>query len=155
MGRFYADYVELMAHFDEVLPGKVYRVFYEDLVQDFETQVRRLLGHLALPFEDQCLQFHENSRLVLTLSADQVSTPLYESGIGRWRHYEQWLGPLKRALGPVLDAWPGVPKYSRVVPVAGQTSPERANITRTGFVGLRQLPFGSASKIRASSEPDQ
>jgi tetratricopeptide (TPR) repeat protein len=156
MGRFYADYVELMAHFDEVLPGKVYRVLYEELVHDFEAQVRRLLDHLALPFEDRCLRFHENSRLVLTLSADQVSNALYESGVGKWCHYEQWLEPLKRALGPVLDAYPGAPKFSPEDPAHGQAVPDPATATqRSGFVGLRRIKFETSSAIRVLARPEQ
>jgi hypothetical protein len=109
IGRHYADYVALMAHFESVLPGRVHRVTYEDLVADPETEVRRLLDYLGLPFEEQCLNFHENKRAVITLSAEQVRMPLYKSGVGQWRPYEAWLGPLKAALGPVLDSYPSGP----------------------------------------------
>lgn len=109
--RRYTAYVELMAHFDAVLPGKVYRVVYENLVGDFEREVRRLLAFLGLPFEEQCLRFHENNRAVRTLSFEQVAMPLYESGVGQWRYYERWLGPLKDALGYVLEAYPDVPYF--------------------------------------------
>lgn len=111
MARFYADYVELMAHFDQVLPGRVYRVIYENLVGDFEAEVRRLLAWLGLPFEDACLNFHNNRRMVLTLSFDQVGRPLYASGIDHWRHFEPWLGPMKEELGPVLEKYPEVPAF--------------------------------------------
>jgi hypothetical protein len=100
-----------MAHFDEVLPGRVHRIFYETLVSGFETEVRRLLDFVGLPFEEDCLRFHENQRLVLTLSADQVNKPLYSSGMGQWRNYEAWLEPLKKALGAVLELYPKVPHF--------------------------------------------
>jgi tetratricopeptide (TPR) repeat protein len=110
MGRFYRDYVELMAHFDAVLPGRVHRVFYERTVEDTETEVRRLLEYCGLRFEPGCLRFFENERPVRTASAEQVRRPIYQEGVDLWRHYEPWLGPLKDALGPVLDAYPGVPE---------------------------------------------
>jgi len=109
MGRFYRDYVELMAHFDEVLPGRVHRVIYERTVEDTESEVRRLLAYCGLPFEPGCLRFFENERPVRTASAEQVRRPIYRDGVEQWRHYEPWLGPLKEALGPVLEAYPAVP----------------------------------------------
>ena len=109
LGRYYRDYVELMAHFDAVLPGRVHRVIHEHLVDDTETEVRRLLDHCGLPFEDGCLRFYENDRPVRTASSEQVRRAINRDGIDQWRHYEPWLGPLKAALGPVLDAYPGIP----------------------------------------------
>jgi Sulfotransferase family len=109
MGRFYRDYVELMAHFDAVLPGRVHRVFYEQMVDDTEAEVRRLLDYCGLPFEDGCLRFFENDRPVRTASAEQVRRPIYREGVEQWRHYEAWLDPLKDALGPVLAAYPAIP----------------------------------------------
>jgi hypothetical protein len=100
-----------MAHFDEVLPGEIYRVIYEKLVENFEPEVRQLLEHLRLPFEPQCLRFFDNRRTVVTLSYEQVFMPLYQSGVGHWRHSEPWLAPLREALGPVLQAYPEVPKF--------------------------------------------
>jgi hypothetical protein len=111
LGRHYANYVELMAHFDETLPGCIYRVIYENLIGDPEKEIRRLLDYLNFPFEEQCLRFHEKERAVTTLSSEQVRRPLYTSGIGHWRNYEPWLGPLKDALGQVLDTYPDAPKY--------------------------------------------
>lgn len=111
IGRYYADYVELMAHFDEALPGRVHRVFYEDMVDDTETQVRRLLEYCELPFEDGCLRFFENKRAVRTASSEQVRKPIYREGVDHWRNYDPWLGPLKSALGPVLDSYPAVPEF--------------------------------------------
>jgi hypothetical protein len=111
LGSSYVDYVRLMAHFDRVLPGKVHRVIYERLVENLEHEVRRLLDYLGLPFEEQCLRFNEDSRLVQTPSADQVRMPLYKSAVEYWRHYEQWLGPMKEKLGYVLDVYPEVPKF--------------------------------------------
>ena len=110
IGRLYANYVGLMAHFDRVLPGRIHRVIYEELVADPETEVRRLLDYLKLPFEEQCMRFHENKRAVSTLSSEQVRMPLYKSGVAQWGPYEAWLGPLKAALGPVLESYPLAPE---------------------------------------------
>jgi tetratricopeptide (TPR) repeat protein len=109
IGRHYANYVSLMAHFDQVLPNRIHRIIYEDLVADPEKELRRLFAYLELPFEAQCLRFHENRRAVGTISAAQVRTTLYASGVAQWTPYEQWLGPLKSALGTVLDHYPLAP----------------------------------------------
>jgi len=111
VGRFYHDYVELMAHFDRVLPGRVHRVIYEDLVDDPEREVRRLLAYCGLEFEIGCLRFYENERAVRTASSEQVRQPIYRSGLDQWMHYEPWLGALKAALGPVLSQYPAVPQF--------------------------------------------
>ena len=111
IGRYYHDYVELMAHFDAVLPGRVHRVLYESMIDDTEGEVRRLLAHCALPFEEACLHFYENERAVRTASSQQVRQPIYRGGVDQWRHYEPWLGPLKTALGRVLEPYPGVPDF--------------------------------------------
>lgn len=110
MGHFYRDYVELMAHFDEVLPGRIHRVIYERMVEDTETEVRNVLAYCGLPFEPGCLRFYENERAVRTASSEQVRQPIYRDGIDQWQHYEEWLDPLKAALGTVLDAYPAVPR---------------------------------------------
>jgi len=102
LGRYYRDYVELMAHFDTVLPGHVHRVQYEEMVEHTEREVRRLLDYCDLPFEDACLRFFDNERPVRTASSEQVRQPIYRGGIDQWRHYERWLDPLKAALGPAL-----------------------------------------------------
>ena len=109
LGRYYADYVELMAHFDAALPGRVHRVIYEAMVADPETQVRALLDYCGLPFEDSCLRFHENDRAVRTASSEQVRRPIFTEGVDQWRRFEPWLQPLKTALGPVLDTYPHAP----------------------------------------------
>ncbi len=106
LGRYYIDYVDLMAHFDEVLPGRVCRVIYERLVADLETEVRRLLDYLGLPFDPNCLRFFDNDRAVATPSAQQVRQPVFAEAVDQWRDYEPWLDPLKAALGPVLGAYP-------------------------------------------------
>ena len=107
IGRYYRDYVELMAHFDAVLPGRVHRVFYENMVEDTEGEVRRLLDYCGLPFEEGVLRFHENQRAVRTASSEQVRQPIFREGVDQWRHFEPWLGPLKQALGAVLDGVSG------------------------------------------------
>jgi tetratricopeptide (TPR) repeat protein len=105
IARFYGDYVRLMRHFDQVQPGKVHRVNYERLVENPEQQLRSLFEYLDLPFEPQVLQFHQTQRGVRTASAAQVRQPLNRKGIGQWRRYADWLGPLEDALGPVLQHW--------------------------------------------------
>jgi hypothetical protein len=111
IGRYYRDYVELMAQIDAELPGRVHRVFYESLIEDTEAQVRRLLDHCGLSFEPGCLRFYENARAVRTASSEQVRRPIFHEGVDHWRHYEPWLGTLKGALGPVLDCYPEVPDF--------------------------------------------
>jgi tetratricopeptide (TPR) repeat protein len=106
IGTYYRDYVGLMDHWDEVLPGKVLRVQYEDVVADLETQVRRILAHCGLPFEQACIDFHQTDRSVRTPSSEQVRQPIYKSGLEQWRHFEPWLDPLKGALGPILERYP-------------------------------------------------
>jgi tetratricopeptide (TPR) repeat protein len=111
LGRYYRDYVEHMAHFDAVLPGRIHRVIYESMIDDTEREVRRLLDYCGLPFEENCLRFYENSRSVRTASSQQVRQPIFREGVDQWRHFEPWLDPLKIALGSVLDAYPGAPEF--------------------------------------------
>lgn len=99
IGDYYRRYVELMDHWDEVLPDFVLRVQHEEVVDDLETQVRRMLEFCGLPFEEACLEFHKTERSVRTPSSEQVRQPIYRSGLDAWQHYERWLEPLKRALG--------------------------------------------------------
>jgi predicted Zn-dependent protease len=111
VGRFYRDYVELMAHFDRVLPGRIHRVIYEQMIEDPDREVRRLVEYCGLDFEDSCLRFYENERAVRTASSEQVRQPIFRSGVDHWLNFEPWLGPLKEALGPVLDHYPAVPDF--------------------------------------------
>ena len=104
LGHYYREYVALVSHFEAVLPGRIYRVCYEDVVRDLEGEVRRLLDHLGLPFEEQCLRFHETRRAVATVSSEQVRQPLYAEGLAQWRNFEPWLGPLREALGDLAGA---------------------------------------------------
>ncbi len=110
VGLFARDYTTLMQHFDDILPGRVHRVHYEHLISDPEAELRRLLEYCGLPFEEQCLRFHENRRAVSTLSSEQVRQPLYSESVDHWRNYEPWLGPLKDALGGLVAQYPQVPK---------------------------------------------
>jgi tetratricopeptide (TPR) repeat protein len=110
IGRDYSNYVRLMAHFDRALPRRIHRVIYESLVTDPRTELGRLFEYLELPFEEQCLRFYENKRAVATQSSEQVRMPLYTSGVDQWLPYEPWLGPLKSALGAVLDSYPNAPE---------------------------------------------
>ena len=109
VGRYYADYVRLMAHVDAVLPGRVHRVIYERMVDDTEAEVRALLDYCGLEFEPACLEFYKTERAVRTASSEQVRQPIYRDATEEWRAYEPYLGPLKEALGPVLDAYPDAP----------------------------------------------
>ncbi|MFK8050775.1 MAG: sulfotransferase [Halioglobus sp.] len=106
VGHYYRNYVKVMDHWDEVLPGKVLRVQYEDMVADSENQIRRVLEHCALPFEEQCLRFYETDRAIRTPSAEQVRQPIFQEGLEQWRNYEAHLDPLKKALGPLLQRYP-------------------------------------------------
>ena len=105
-GQYYQDYVTLMDHWDSVLPGKVLRVQYEDVVADSESQVRRILDYCGLPFEQACVDFYQTERSVRTPSSEQVRQPIFKGGLDQWRNFEPWLDPLKTALGPVLDRYP-------------------------------------------------
>jgi len=104
IGQYYADYVHLMDHWDDVLPGKILRVRYEDVVADLETQVRRLLDYCGLPFEEACLNFHQTERAVRTASSEQVRQPIFKSGVDQWENFSNFLDPLRNKLGPELAA---------------------------------------------------
>lgn len=105
LGLYYRDYVALMAHYDSVLPGQVYRVIHEDLVADPEPAIRALLDHCGLPFEAACLTPHATDRAVRTASSEQVRQPISADAVDQWRHYALWLGPLEAALGDTLHDW--------------------------------------------------
>ncbi len=110
VGSYYKDYIRLMDHWDEVLPGFVLRVQHEDVVNDLETQVRRILDFCGLPFEQSCIEFYKTERNVRTPSSEQVRQPIYKSGLEQWRNFEPYLGPLIEALGPeVLKRYPILP----------------------------------------------
>ena len=106
IGQYYRDYVELMDHWDSVLPGFVLRVQHEHVVADLETQVRRMLEFCGLPFEQNCLEYYNTERNVRTPSSEQVRKPIFKDSLEQWRHYEPWLSPLKSALGSVLERYP-------------------------------------------------
>jgi tetratricopeptide (TPR) repeat protein len=109
IGRYYADYADLMAHYDRVMPGQVHRVIYERMVEQPEEEVRRLLAYCGLPFEEGCLRFYQNDRAVRTASSEQVRMPIFKDAVDHWQNYDAWLGPLKQALGPVLQSYPDAP----------------------------------------------
>lgn len=113
IGRYYRNYVELMAHFDAVQPGRVHRVFFENLVTAPEQEIRKLLDYCGLPFEQQCLRFNDSKRAVHTPSSEQVRQPISADAAELWRHYERWLDPLKSSLGDVLEAYPKVPNFEQ------------------------------------------
>ena len=106
IGEFYLEYLRVMDHFNTVLPGKVLTVQYEDVVADLDSEVKRLLDHCNLPFEEQCLRFYETERAVNTASSEQVRQPIYTGSVGVWRHFEQHLDPLIEVLEPELMKLP-------------------------------------------------
>jgi tetratricopeptide (TPR) repeat protein len=99
LGRYYRDYVDLLSHFDNILPNRIHRVSYEHLVENTEEEIRKLLQYCNLPFEEGCLRFYENDRAVRTVSSEQVRRPISRDGLNQWRNFDPWLGPLKDALG--------------------------------------------------------
>ena len=105
VARHYSTYLDLMRHWDEVLPGRVLRAPYEDVVEDLEGSVRRMLEHCGLPFEPACLAFHETRRSVRTPSSEQVRQPIGREGLEQWRHYAPWLTPLRDTLGDALTRY--------------------------------------------------
>ncbi len=105
IARYYRTYLELMRHWDEVLPGRILRVYHEDVVEDLEGSVRRLLDYCGLDFEPQCIAFHETQRSVRTASSEQVRQAIYREGLDQWKHFEPWLEPLKNALGDALSRY--------------------------------------------------
>jgi hypothetical protein len=113
LGLYYRDYIALMDHFDAVLPGRVCRVVYEDMVEDAEGQIRRLLDYCGLPFEPACLRFHETRRPVRSASSEQVQRPIYRAALEQWRRYEPWLGELAATLGSDLASQAGTRQVSR------------------------------------------
>ena len=100
IGRYYNGYLRVSDHFDAVLPGRVFRVQYEDNVRDTEGVTRNLLDHIGLDFEPACLEFYKNKRAVRTASAEQVRKPIYDKAVQYWRNFEAELQPLAEALGP-------------------------------------------------------
>jgi hypothetical protein len=105
IARYYRTYLELMRHWDRVLPGWILRVYHEEIVEDLEGNVRRILDFCGLDFEPQCIEFHKTVRSVRTASSEQVRRPIYREGIDQWKNFEPWLGPLKSALGAALSRY--------------------------------------------------
>ena len=102
IARYYRTYLDLMRHWDAVLPGQVLRVRYEDVVEDLEGNVRRILEFCGLEFEPDCVEFYKTERSVRTASSEQVRQPIFREGLLQWKNYEPWLGPLKDGLGDAL-----------------------------------------------------
>lgn len=123
VARYYRTYLELMRHWERVLPGRVLRVQHEDLIDDLEGSVRRLLSFCKLEFEPQCLAFHKNRRSVRTASSEQVRQEIFREGLDHWKHFEPWLGALQEALGDAVtryregaDALTNLPRSSALQP---------------------------------------
>jgi len=105
IARYYRTYLELMRHWDEVLPGRVLRVHHEDVVDDLEGSVARILDYCGLPFEEACVEFHKTKRSVRTPSSEQVRQPIFKDGLEQWKNFEQWLEPLQAALGDAVETY--------------------------------------------------
>jgi Sulfotransferase family len=99
IARYYRTYLELMRRWDAVLPGRILRVYYEDVVEDLEGNARRILEFCGLEFEPVCLEFYKTERSIRTASSEQVRQPIFRDGLLQWRNYEPWLAPLKESLG--------------------------------------------------------
>ncbi len=110
LAHYYQQYHAMMKHWDQVMPGQVLEVHYEETVADLEGQVRRILKHCGLPFEEQCLRYYETDRAVKTASSEQVRQPIYTSALGKWRRYEAHIGLWKEQLGDIVNELPGVVK---------------------------------------------
>ena len=106
LAQYYREYHRLMQHWEQVLPGKVLTVHYEDTVLDLESQVRRILAHCNLPYEESCLHYYQNRRTVKTASSEQVRRPIYREALGTWRRYEKHLGLWRAELADIIDALP-------------------------------------------------
>ncbi len=104
IARYYRIYVQLMDHWNSVLPGKILQVQHEDVVEDLEGNVRRLLDFCGLEFEPACLEFYKTERSIRTASSEQVRRPIFKEGLDQWRNFEPWLGPLKMALGDLVPS---------------------------------------------------
>jgi tetratricopeptide (TPR) repeat protein len=102
IARYYRTYLDVMQHWDEVLPGRVLRVYHEDVVDDLESNVRRILDFCGLPFEPACLEFHKTERSVRTASSEQVRRPIFRDGLDQWAKFESYLDPLRDMLGEAL-----------------------------------------------------
>jgi hypothetical protein len=108
IARYYRSYLALMQHWDAALPaGRILRVQHEDVVNDLEGSVRRMLEYCGLAFEPACLEYYKTERSVRTASSEQVRRPIFREGLEQWRRFEAWLGPLTEALGPALESWRG------------------------------------------------
>jgi len=105
IGEYYLQYQRLMDHWATVLPGRVLTVQYEEVVTDFENQVRRLLEFCGLPWEDACLRFYESDRPIRTPSSEQVRQPIYDRSVGHWRNYAQYLDELITVIEPIRDRY--------------------------------------------------
>ena len=112
IARYYRDYVEVMEHFEKILPGRIHRVVHENVLEDSENEIRRMLEYCGLPFEEQCLRFYETERSVRTSSSEQVRQPIQKKKVETWQNYEPWLQPMKDVLGDIFTSYPNVPEFS-------------------------------------------
>ena len=102
IGSYYRNYIDLMDHWNRVLPGKILKVNNEDIINDLEGQVKRIIDYLELPFEEECISFYNTKRSVRTASSEQVRKPINKDGLERWKPYSKKLKPLVDCLGEGL-----------------------------------------------------
>ncbi|NQV87225.1 MAG: sulfotransferase [Woeseiaceae bacterium] len=127
LAHYYQQYDAMMKHWQKTLPGKVLDVHYEETVSDLETQVRRILDHCGLPFEENCLRFYETERAVKTASSEQVRQPIYSGALGKWRHYEKHLDLWQQQLGHIVDELPEVSRNAGLPPKPPPKGPPKGS----------------------------
>jgi tetratricopeptide (TPR) repeat protein len=110
LAHYYTRYVGMMAYYESVMPGHLHFLSYERLIEETETEIRRLLEYCGLPFEEGCLRYWETDRAIATPSAEQVRRPIFRDALQQWRNFEPWLGPLKEALKAVEAETSGAPQ---------------------------------------------
>lgn len=120
IARYYRAYADLMTHFDAVLPGRVHQIQYETLVEDTETEIRRLIDYCDLPFEEGCLRYWETERAIQTPSSEQVRQPIFKGAVDQWTHYAEWLGPMRTVYGELVAQDAEIPLVEAIVRAGAQ-----------------------------------
>ncbi len=147
IARYYRTYLELMNHWNAVLPGRILKIDHEDIVEDLDANVRRILDFCGLEFESACLDFHKTERSVRTASSEQVRQPIFREGLDQWKNFEPWLAPLKTALGDALERYRNsTPRYGSQMtdpilltpgPLTTSTRDQGSDALGLGLVGRR------------------
>ena len=134
IGNYYRQYVKLMDHWDRELPGFVLRVQHEDVVNNLEEQVHRILDFCDLPFEQACVDYHQTERSIRTPSSEQVRQPIYKTGLEQWRNFEPWLGPPERSTG---NGNTGAVSHINLISIPAIVIPTLAVTNRPRTFGVR------------------